>query len=138
MPTPSPAPKAPPANNVPDILQPNKYLEIVRAMQKLLTQAQLRGLAQMLQERLVEFDREELSLLDTEFSYLLRMSLAFALLKLKEHAATQAVLASLPEQNFASKFLAATCVYQRNNAGNKKAALIELYKLQRELDQELN
>lgn len=107
-------------------------------MQKLLTQAQLRGLAQMLQERLVEFDREELSLLDTEFSYLLRMSLAFALLKLKEHAATQAVLASLPEQNFASKFLAATCVYQRNNAGNKKAALIELYKLQRELDQELN
>lgn len=68
-------------------------------------------------------------MLDREFSYLLRMALAFSLLKLKEHAATQAVLASLPVQNFASKFFAATCLYQKNNAGNKKAALIELYKL---------
>ena len=77
-------------------MQPNKYLEIVRVIQRLLTQAQLRSLAQTLQERLVEFDKPKLSLLDREFSYLLRMALAFTLLKLKEHAATQAVLASLP------------------------------------------
>ena len=46
------------------------------------------------------------------------------------------MLSSLPEQTFASKFLAATALYQRNNSGNRKAALIQLYKLQRQLDQE--